>query len=100
MKKTDWEGFSADLDNNIEEVDTIPENYERFVDMLHMASRKHIPSGCRSNYIPGLTDESKSLYEAYKKQYSIYADDMCVTAEQTSFVEVETTIEESLSELT
>ena len=27
--------------------------------------------GCRSNYIPGLTDESKSLYEAYKKQYSI-----------------------------
>ena len=36
-----------------------------------MASRKHIPRGCRSNYIPGLTDESKSLYEAYKKQYSI-----------------------------
>ena len=24
-----------------------------------------------SNYIPGFTDESKSLYEAYKKQYSI-----------------------------
>ena len=24
-----------------------------------------------SNYIPGLTDESKGLYEAYKKQYSI-----------------------------
>ena len=36
-----------------------------------MASGKHIPRGCRSNYIPGLTDESKSLYEAYKKQYSI-----------------------------
>ena len=29
----------------------------------------------------------------------IYADDMCVTAQQPSFVEVETTIEESLSEL-
>ena len=36
-----------------------------------MASRKHIPRGCRSNYIPGLTDESKSLYVAYTKQYSI-----------------------------
>ena len=36
-----------------------------------MASRKHIPRGCRSNNIPGLTDESKSLYKAYKKQYSI-----------------------------
>ena len=30
----------------------------------------------------------------------IYADDMCVTAQQPSFVNVETTIEESLSELT
>ena len=30
----------------------------------------------------------------------IYADDMCDTAQQPSFVEVETTIEESLSELT
>ena len=30
----------------------------------------------------------------------IYADDLCVTAHQPSFVEVETTIEESLSELT
>ena len=30
----------------------------------------------------------------------IYADDMCTTAQQPSFVEVETTIEESLSELT
>ena len=30
----------------------------------------------------------------------IYADDLCVTAQQPSVVEVETTIEESLSELT
>ena len=71
LKKADWEGFSADLDSNIEEVDAIPENYRRFVEMLRMASRKHIPRWCRSNYIPGLTDESKILYEAYKKQYSI-----------------------------
>ena len=26
LKKADWEGFSADLDSNIEEVDAIPEN--------------------------------------------------------------------------
>ena len=43
-KKADWEGFSADLGSNIEEFDAIPENYERFVEMLPMASRKHIPS--------------------------------------------------------
>ena len=34
-----------------------------------MTSRKHIPRGCRSHYIPVLSEESKSLYEAYKKQY-------------------------------
>ena len=68
LKKSDWEGFSANLDSNIEEVDAIPENYERFVEILRMASRKHIPGGCRSNYTSGLTNKSKSLYEAYKKQ--------------------------------
>ena len=65
----DWEGFSVNHDSNIEEVDAIPENYERFVEMLRMALRKHIPSGCRSNYVPGLTAESNRLYKAYKKQY-------------------------------
>ena len=63
--------ISVDLDSNIEEVDAIPENYERFVELLRMASRKYIPMGCRSNYITGLTDEPTSLYETYKKQYSI-----------------------------
>ena len=58
LKKAGCEAFSSDFDSNIE-------NYERFVEMLRMASRKHIPRGCRSNYIHGLTDE------AYKKQYSI-----------------------------
>ena len=33
-----------------------------------MASRKHIPRGCRTNYIPGLTNESKT-YKSYQEQY-------------------------------
>ena len=35
-----------------------------------MASRKYIPRGCRTNHIPGLSEESKRLYEEYKKQYA------------------------------
>ena len=35
-----------------------------------MASRRYIPRGCKTDYIQGLTDESKNLYEAYNKQYS------------------------------
>ena len=85
LMKADWKGFSADLDSNIEEVDAIPENYERFVEMLQMASRKRIRRGCRSNYIPGLIDESKRLYEAYKNQYSML---LLLFAFQSMFISV------------
>ena len=51
------------MDQNIDEVDATPECY------IRMASRKHIPRGCKTKYIPGLTDESKTLYEAYQEQY-------------------------------
>ena len=32
---------------------------------VRVASRRHIPRGCRTEHVPGLTDKSKSLYEAY-----------------------------------
>ena len=35
-----------------------------------MASRRYIPRGCRANHIPGLSEQSKSLFEEYKKQYA------------------------------
>ena len=35
-----------------------------------MVSRRHIPRGCRTNYIPGHMEETQSIYEAYKKQHS------------------------------
>ena len=44
-EETGRERFSADLDRNIEEVDAIPENHKRFVEMLRIASRKHIAKG-------------------------------------------------------
>ena len=34
-----------------------------------MASRKHIPRGCITNYIPCLTYELKTVYEAYQEHY-------------------------------
>ena len=55
---------------DFDEVEPIPENYDRFIGLIRVVSRRHIPRGCRTNYIPGLTEESQSLYEAYKKQYT------------------------------
>ena len=69
-KKGNWDGFATEFDAAIEEVNSIPENYGRFIELLCVVSRRHIPRGCRSNYIPVLTEESKNLYEAYKRQYS------------------------------
>ena len=42
-----------------------------FVESVHVASRRHIPSGSRTEYVSCLTEESKSLYEADKCKYSI-----------------------------
>ena len=69
LRKTNWNRYATDVDILIDEDDPTPENYERFVEAIRVTSRKHIPRGCRSHYIPGLSEESKSLYEAYKKQY-------------------------------
>ena len=70
LRKADWNGYSTELDNSIEDVEPIPSNYNRFVENVRVASRRHIPRGCRTDYVQGLTDESKNLYEAYKQQYS------------------------------
>ena len=70
LRKADWDGYSTELYKLIEDVETILEKYGSFVDKVRVASRRYIPQGCRTNYIPGLSEESKSLYEDYKKQYA------------------------------
>ena len=60
--KADWNGFSAELDKLIEDVELIPDNYKCFVESVCVSSRRYIPRGCRTEHIPGITDESKSLY--------------------------------------
>ena len=69
LKKANWDGFSTEFDAAIEEVNSISENYGWFIELLRVVSIGHIPRGCRSNYIPGLREESKNLYEEYKRQY-------------------------------
>ena len=57
LGKADWNGHSTELDNRIEDVEPIPYNYSRFVENVRVASRRHIPRGCRTDYVQGLTDE-------------------------------------------
>ena len=68
LREAKWDNFSTNFDEAIDEVEHIPENYDRYIGLVRVVSRRHIPRGGRINYIHGLTEESQSLYEAYKKQ--------------------------------
>ena len=40
LRKADWNGYSTELDNSIEDVEPIPSNYNRFVENVRVASRR------------------------------------------------------------
>ena len=61
LKKAKWDDFPTDFDEAIEEVEPIPENYDRFIGLIRVVSRRYIPRGCKTNYIPGLTEESEPI---------------------------------------
>ena len=61
MRKDKWDDFSTDFYEAIEEAEHIPGNYDRFIGLIRVVSRRHIPRGCRTNYIPGLREESQSI---------------------------------------
>ena len=46
-----------------------PEKYDRFVKVVHATARKHIPRGCRKNYVPGLTTDLAEQYNEYIQLY-------------------------------
>ena len=56
--KADWNGYSADLDKIIEDVEPIPANYKCFVESVRVASRRHLQKECQTEDVPGLTDEA------------------------------------------
>ena len=66
LRKADWDGYSTELDKLIEDFERIPEHYGGFLDKVRVASRMYILRVCRTNHIPGLSEESKSPYEEYK----------------------------------
>ena len=47
-----------------------PENYGRFIELMRVISRKHIPRDAENSTSLVLLEEPQSLHEAYKKQYS------------------------------
>ena len=83
FRKADWLNFKQQLDDDIMQIEATPENYEAFIDLVGKISRKNIPRGCRTKYIPGIDGENKRLLQQYEELYSKdpFAEDTLQTEE-------------------
>ena len=68
-KKANWRGFSEELEQKIKRIVPISSNYDKFANLVKKTARRHIPRGCREQYIPGLSKESSKLYEEYRTMF-------------------------------
>ena len=64
-KKADWKGFAKELEQNVRRITPIAQNYDTFADMVRKSARRHIPRGCRVEYIPSFSDEITKEYQEY-----------------------------------
>ena len=61
-----------------------PGNYETFVKGVKKTARRHIPRGCRVEYIPGLSKETATIYEEYVTMFESdpFAEETISTGEK------------------
>lgn len=67
--KTDWLSFQQEIEDPISSIPSHPNNYNMFTDLLKRSARQHIPRGCQTEYIPGLSETSGDLLKAYHRAY-------------------------------
>ena len=84
LKKTNWHGYTQNLDATIKDIQPTAESYSQFIDAVRRAARKNIPRGCRRNNVPGLTRESAEMYEQYRHDYESdhFAEDTIEAGEE------------------
>ena len=70
LKKAKWQSYAKEVDNGIANTNPVPKNYEKFVNLVRRPSNKNIPRGCRTNYVCGLNDQSKEMYEDYQRRFA------------------------------
>ena len=70
FKKSDWECYATELDKKLDYSSLEPtcSNYQKFVEIIKIISRKTIPRHCRKHFIPGLTEENMGLYEDFQNR--------------------------------
>ncbi|KAL4153463.1 hypothetical protein QTP88_001296 [Uroleucon formosanum] len=67
LRKANWTEYTKYIDENINQIKPIPENYIRFIKLIKTAARKSIPRGHRSNYTPCWSKECESLLQEHER---------------------------------
>ncbi|KAG7299565.1 hypothetical protein JYU34_016540 [Plutella xylostella] len=82
--KGNWELFARMIDDGLREVSPVPKNYSEFVELVSCISRKCIPRGCRTSYIPGLSKVSAELLKEYETLYKAdpFSEDTVAAGEE------------------
>ena len=70
LQKAKWDDFTEDLDVKIDTLGLpIWQNYDSFVNLILKTAHMHIPRGCHTSYIPGLTPDASKLLDKYQCLY-------------------------------
>ncbi|XP_032874732.1 5-hydroxytryptamine receptor 7-like [Amblyraja radiata] len=67
LRKADWLSFQQEIEDSIPSIPSHPNNYTMFIELLKRSARRHIPRGCQTEYIPGLSETSSDLLKAYHR---------------------------------
>jgi hypothetical protein len=65
LRKANRDSYSKYIENNINRVEPVRENYIRFIKHLKTAVTKSIPKGHVQNYIPCWNKECKEVLKEY-----------------------------------
>jgi len=67
LRKAAWPEYTKYVDDNINRINPIPDNYGRFINLMKRAAKKSIPRSHRHNYNPCWTNECEELLKEYEK---------------------------------
>ena len=70
LKKAKWQRYAKEVDNGIANTNPVPENYEKFVNLVRRSSNKNISRGCCTSYVCGPNDQSKDMYEDHQRRFA------------------------------
>lgn len=70
LRKAAWFEYTKYVDDNINRIEPISDNYGRFINIIKSAAKKSVPRGHKHNYTPCWTKKCKKLLKEYEKERS------------------------------